>query len=722
MGDFVLDLSDCDIFVDDSLLIDKKVSFVFGKNGTGKSTMASLFKDQTENYDFRCFQGFDGIVGEDKKLNAVILGEENNEIDREIQALEAEISNAEKEISDIEKEVLQSEDNADNLWKEVESKKKNYKDQESKIDNFCTKSARKIKNLNSPQVAVPSYNINKFKEEISKAKLLTDNEIEKHKKQINTDIKNALAINYQAINLRDLLRDTNSLLLKAVSEKEIISEISGNNDKIKFAEDGLQLHEVNDKCAFCGNIVRKERYEKLKKYFSADEVKEFKTEIETHVSLLEQKIQKIEDIQLSSSDFYPEYFDEINRINSEFLVKQADILRFLETLKECSDNKLKELFEESNVLELKIPESLEEEIIQFNEIVLKNNESDLITKKETSKDELRFNEIKKLLDDFKYDDEKQKLTQLEADYNTKKAVLEEKKYQKGNIQARIEELRSKIVGLQLQTRNEEILAEEINKKLRLYVNFDLEYLSDSGEKGHYQIKCKNTGEYRDITQLSTGEKNIIAFLYFIEKLGEVDNPKSNFDKIIIFDDPMNSNDDTMQYVIIEELNKLIKCLGAQDKILIMTHNNHFYLNVKYNYPSYKNNVFLRLLSDGKETTILRLTKSEDDFKTNYEALWKELEFLYKEAPSEAMLLNPIRRIIETYTKFNSINKNHMLSHVSGAAKLFNVNSHSIDDLEADLNGRSKKDIIKMMRECFEGENAINHFKQYWTEDLYSDES
>ena len=124
MGDFVLDLSDCDIFVDDSLLIDKKVSFVFGKNGTGKSTMASLFKDQTENYDFRCFQGFDGIVGEDKKLNAVILGEENNEIDREIQALEAEISNAEKEISDIEKEVLPSEDNADNLWKEVESKKK----------------------------------------------------------------------------------------------------------------------------------------------------------------------------------------------------------------------------------------------------------------------------------------------------------------------------------------------------------------------------------------------------------------------------------------------------------------------------------------------------------------------------------------------------------------------------------------------------------------------
>lgn len=79
------------------------------------------------------FSGFDGIVGEDKKLNAVILGEENNEIDREIQALEAEISNAEKEISDIEKEVLPSEDNADNLWKEVESKKKNIRIRKARL-------------------------------------------------------------------------------------------------------------------------------------------------------------------------------------------------------------------------------------------------------------------------------------------------------------------------------------------------------------------------------------------------------------------------------------------------------------------------------------------------------------------------------------------------------------------------------------------------------------
>lgn len=126
MGDFTLDLTGCDIFLDESLVIDKSVSFIFGKNGTGKTTLAYLFQEQSEDYDFRCFQGFDGIVGEDRKLNAVILGEENNEIDKEIKILEKEISDKEKLISDIEKEVLPSEDNTNNLWEKVDEKKSIY--------------------------------------------------------------------------------------------------------------------------------------------------------------------------------------------------------------------------------------------------------------------------------------------------------------------------------------------------------------------------------------------------------------------------------------------------------------------------------------------------------------------------------------------------------------------------------------------------------------------
>ena len=62
-------------------------------------------------------------------------------------------------------------------------------------------------------------------------------------------------------------------------------------------------------------------------------------------------------------------------------------------------------------------------------------------------------------------------------------------------------------------------------------------------------------------------------------------------------------------------------LKDKNKIIILTHNSHFYLNVKYNYSYYdKKNIFIRLESNGKNTIIKKLKNKDDDFKTNYEAL------------------------------------------------------------------------------------------------------
>ncbi|HDR1816175.1 TPA: AAA family ATPase, partial [Pasteurella multocida] len=107
-------------------------------------------------------------------------------------------------------------------------------------------------------------------------------------------------------------------------------------------------------------------------------------------------------------------------------------------------------------------------------------------------------------------------------------------------------------------------------------------------------------------------------------------------------------------------------------------------------------------------------KKEDDFDTSYSALWKELKILYgKDDISENMLLNPIRRIIETYTKFNGTTQSDFFKNINGARKLFNVNSHSIDDLEAELNGKTKREIIDLFKECFQQNNAINHYTKFF---------
>ncbi len=75
------------------------------------------------------------------------------------------------------------------------------------------------------------------------------------------------------------------------------------------------------------------------------------------------------------------------------------------------------------------------------------------------------------------------------------------------------------------------------------------------------------------------------------------------------------------------------------------------------------------------------------------------------------MLNSIRRIIETFTKFNRIDNFYQGNRE--AQKLFNVNSHSIDDLQSELNGKGREQIIAMMKKCFKDVNLEKHFNSHW---------
>ncbi len=75
----------------------------------------------------------------------------------------------------------------------------------------------------------------------------------------------------------------------------------------------------------------------------------------------------------------------------------------------------------------------------------------------------------------------------------------------------------------------------------------------------------------------------------------------------------------------------------------------------------------------------------------------------------------MRRIIETYIGFNNIGYLDFLAKVEGAKKLFDVNSHSIDDLEADMTGLDKGKILGIFKSCFIQNHAEAHFNNHWPE-------
>lgn len=715
----VLDLSSLELFEKDEIDFDKKVTFIFGKNGTGKTTIVEEIKKLSPKYDVMAFQGFSNIIDDNERLNAVVLGEENAAINRQIEEKKKELEMKLSEIETI-KGTLQKPESDDqtNYWTKKDKAEQDYKAQERKFDEFYSRSAAKIKRLDNPRVAKTSYNKRNYQDDISDATLLSEEEIKQYKATILSDVKEAPEIAFPQIGFQAIALKTKSILKKTVIERIKISRLENNIEKREFAKRGLVIHKKGDVCAFCGNKIEDATWDELVSYFSVDEVKSFQNEIQDKITEIDLLIEQLNKIRIEENFFYPSFAKEVKEIGEKLENEKKEAIAYLNKIRRALDEKLKYLFEERSDAIDNYSSNFKYIENQYKIIRRNNNENNLAKKQQEAVDKIRKHYVKKYADEFGYDAELVVLNTLHASLKLRIAEFDAEKERimgPGGLYEKTKMIQDEITRLQNATRNETRLAENINRKLNHMVSFELVHIEDEESKGFYRVKDSTTGCEREITELSTGEKNIIAFLYFIEKIDEVKDVTSFVPRIIVFDDPMSSNDDGMQYLIIEELQKLVKRLDKTDHFILLTHNKHFYLNVKYGYK-YKENRYIRLQSDGRKTYFVIINKEEEDFKTSYESLWRELKSLFSmDNVSEDILLNTIRRIIETYTKFNAIDKTTFCSPVGGAMKLFNVNSHSIDDLEAELNGKTKKEIIQMLYDCFSENNNADHFRAFWGE-------
>jgi len=701
--------------------IEKKVNYIYGKNGTGKTTIADEINLQLSGqYDVCVFKDFDGVA-ENARLDAVALGTENAEIQKKIDSVDAEISA-------IEKETKQPEDkNMINLFVKAAMAQKKTKDISETIANFFTRAAQQIKNLTNPTVAKTTYNKNNFESDIPKAVLLSEKDVVTHKNTIKADEKaDVVELNFPDINLQAYLRSANEILLSSVEQPQDIPELKDNASKQSFARQGMDIHEHADGevCAFCGNEISDERWQALGNYFN-DEVKKLEERIDNGLEKVMSALVQIDDIkEIKTTEFYDKFAEDAKNLNLQIKARRSEYKEFFEHLNEALKNKRGKLFAQSDALDREIPENFAEIKRACDNLVESHNElsKNLKAEQEKAKDALRYHEVKKKLDEFKYDEEKRKLLTLE--------VVSKEAH--ASLNAKTEELQQKQderKRLIIQTRDEEKIAVSINRLLSNMgvASFSLELVIDDSEdqKGQYRIKGHNN-ELRPITHLSKGEKNIIAFLYFILSLEGVGRDNKN--RIIVLDDPMTSNDDTMQYLMIGEIENLRRNLKDGSYLLILTHNCHFYLNIRPStMPTYKKSGdeglyeeigfyekhgITHLFSDGKRTTIKNIMNGNQDFKTNYETLWKELVFLY-DADAPDLMLNPCRKICETYLKFTKQDVAEFYGDNINAKKLFDVNQHSIDDLEAEQNGKTKEEVKSILSELFKSVNAEEHFKSHW---------
>ncbi|EAG3207992.1 TPA: AAA family ATPase, partial [Listeria monocytogenes] len=267
------------VFQEDNIEFKRK-NFIFGKNGSGKSTLCDLIKmqkhlyqtemnsnyelvevkedgeyvlanNQEEKFDVQIFQGFDSVIGENNNLNAIALSAGNKVIEDKLPILNRELEalNDEKKIKN-------------NIYLKAKEK---HNFQESKIDNWYSVAAKSIKRNTQYQID-PNYNKRKFKDDINKSKRIEN--VEELNSIIKETPKNPVVDYFFDIpNLKEILNLVNDILVKTVEIPQKCNELN-TSEKEKFARKGLNLHEENDDCLFCGNKLTRDRMNKLNQHFN----------------------------------------------------------------------------------------------------------------------------------------------------------------------------------------------------------------------------------------------------------------------------------------------------------------------------------------------------------------------------------------------------------------------------------------------------------------------
>ena len=234
-----------------------------------------------------------------------------------------------------------------------------------------------------------------------------------------------------------------------------------------------------------------------------------------------------------------------------------------------------------------------------------------------------------------------------------------------SLKAQIKTLTSELADLNKKTVNTLSVIENMNTVLRDsgFHGFTLRAKSDI--KNTYEI-VRPDGSIAN--NLSEGERHFITFLYFYHLVFGSRSSKEFKEKIVVIDDPVSGMDDNTLFIVSTLVRKIIEAC-RQDfeqskqkshcsqikQIFVLTHNTYLQKEITCNQLLHYSSVSFFVIKKFDNVSHIKkcvrqnanaLDKFENynPVKSSYAAMWDEL----KELNSPICVLNVIRRILEYY--------------------------------------------------------------------------
>ena len=179
--------------------------------------------------------------------------------------------------------------------------------------------------------------------------------------------------------------------------------------------------------------------------------------------------------------------------------------------------------------------------------------------------------------------------------------------------------------------------------------------------------------------LSEGERNFVTFLYFYALLkGSQDNSGNTPEQIVVIDDPVSSMDSEVLFIVSTLIHELYEgiCNNSSNikQLVVLSHNLYFYKEVTF-FDSLPKKIrsnrkqLLRYWVVRKHKGISQLYFKEDNpVQSTYEILWSDVREASKhpDITNSNSLQNTMRRILEHYYKYyGGVSLNKLPEKVGG---------------------------------------------------------
>jgi len=638
----------------------KKVNFIYGANGSGKTTISNFIQDPDNPIFNDCSIEWENGIQYKVTVYNKVFREKNfgkGNLDGVFtlgQATKEEIERIEEkreELKLLEEKVIRKKQTLERQNKVKEEKTDDFKEyawasiykkyensfKEAFKGNINSKENFKNKLLEEYQKAQPET-VPDLEELLNRAKTLFGTIPSPLNELPVPDFYNINAIESNAIWNKKVIGKADVEIAKLIQRLNINDWV---NEGINY------IQEDSDICPFCQQkTITADFRQQLEEYF--DET--FKEDINLIKSLSEEYTQHTDNLIIELSQIEA---NEKNNDNSKlnidlFSSRLKTLSNQFNSNKELISNKLKE---PSRNIELSHTNSQLMQIIDL--INTANNE---ITKHNNIVNNYVTERTKLIQDIWHYIIAENKL--IIANFVRKiKGIqrgIEALTNQLADFQTQYADLDNEIKEANKNITSVQPTVDAINDTLNAYGFQNFKIVPSPTNSNQYQIQ-REDGSIAETT-LSEGEITFITFLYFLQLVkGSKSAENILEDKVIVIDDPISSLDSSVLFVVSSLIKEIIKNIktnrGNIKQVIILTHNVYFHKEVSFidGRTKENNDTYYWILRKNNNISSIQCYEIKNPIQNSYELLWQELKNL-ENRNSSLTIQNIMRRIIENYFK------------------------------------------------------------------------